>query len=331
VNELESTVKLLLNQNVDAMLGSRRPAPQLDLSAAAWGRRGWRPWVIPLVVAACLVAALIATLTATKVLSERPADPIRPAPPPTVVQLADARIWLPPGWRAAMSSRGPSNESQDFGNQSITWCLGLPGKGAGGVTCSAWLERSVQDPVHGNLDGRYDPDAPGGTPHSYLQVCPDGSRGWSKLDGAERNFGGRTADYGVFWLDCGSRPRQQITQYLVPAGPAFELYAKSSDRALQATMAEIAQRSMLPKQASGVPYYDHGYVRSLKSVAGHIELTIERVVVGVHGPIKTAPRTTRYVVPPSTWAIENLHPTAVGQLATVETDGTTVFEVTRDP
>ena len=117
----------------------------------------------------------------------------------------------------------------------------------------------------------------------------------------------------------------------MPAGPAFELYAKSSDEALQATMAEIAQRSALPKQTSEVPYYDHGYVRSLKSVAGHIELTIERVMVGPSGPIKAEPRTTRYTVPAGTWSEENLHPTAVGQLVTVETDGTVVFEVEQVP
>src|SRR6185503_18368536 len=121
--------------------------------------------------------------------------------------------------------------------------------------------------------------------------------------------------------------RPQITQYLVPAGPAFELWAKASDEVTQATMAEIARRSALPKQTSAVPYYDYGYVRSLKSVAGHIELTIDRMVVGPSGPIKAAPRTTRYIVSAATWSNQNLHPTAVGQLATVETDGNIVFEV----
>jgi hypothetical protein len=333
VNELESTVKRLLNDNVDAMLGPRRPAPQLDLSAAAWDRRGLRPWVVPLVVAACLVAALIATLTTTKVLSDRPAAPIStaPAPRPTVVQLADARIWLPPGWTATVASRGPSNIFPDVGNQSITWCLGPAKADGSGITCQAWLERSVQEPVHGNLDGNYDSTLPGGTPHSYEQLCPDSSRGWTMLDAALRDFGGRTAYYGVFDSQCVAGPKQHVTQYLVPAGPAFELYAKSSDKALQATMAEIAQRSALPKQTSAVPYYDHGYVRSLKSVAGHIELTIERVLVGPSGPIKAEPRTTRYIVPPGTWSIENLHPTAVGQLATVQTDGTIVFRVEQAP
>lgn len=330
MNDLESTVKRLFNENVDAMLGPRRPAPQLDLPAAGWGRRGFRPWVVPLVVAACLVAALIATLTTAKVLSEHPAAPISTAPPPspTVVQLADAKIWLPSGWHATVSSHGPSNQFPDVGNRSTTWCLGPADKGG---TCRAWLERSVQDPVHGNIDGRFDATIPGGTPHSFVQLCPDASRGWTLLGAALRDFGGRTAYYGVFDSQCESGPQQQVTQYLVPAGPAFALYAKSGDEALQATMAEIAQRSALPKQTSAVPYYDHGYVRSLKSVAGHIELTIERVMVGPSGPIKAEPRTTRYTVPPGTWSIENLHPTAVGQLATVETDGTIVFEVEQVP
>lgn len=333
MNDLESRVNRLLNQNVDAMLGPRRPVPQLDL-AAPGGRRGFRPWVLPLVVAACLVAALIATLTTAKVLSEHPAAPISTAPPPraTVVQLADAKIWLPSGWHATVSSHGPSNKFpfRDAGTQSTTWCLGPAVKGG---TCQAWLERSVQDPVHGNIDGRFDPTVAGGTPHGYLQLCPDASnsRGWTLLDAALRDFGGRTAYYGVFDSQCQTGPQQQVTQYLVPAGPAFELYAKSSDEALQATMAEIAQRSALPKQTSEVPYYDHGYVRSLKSVAGHIELTIDRVMVGPSGPIEAEPRTTRYTVPAGTWSEENLHPTAVGQLVTLETDGTTVFEVEKVP
>jgi hypothetical protein len=334
VTDFESTIKRLLNEHVDAELGPRRPAPRLDLSAAAWGRRGFRLWIAPLVVAACLVSALIATVTSTNVLSDhRAATPISlaPAPSPTVVQLADARIWLPPGWHATVSSHGPSTKSPfpDAGTRSTTWCLGPAAKGG---TCRAWLERSVQEPVHGNLDGRFDPTVAGGTPHGYVQLCPDASgRGWTLLDAALRDFGGRPAYYGVFDSQCGSGPQQGVTQYLVPAGPAFELYATSTDKALQATMAQIAQRSALPKQTSAVPYYDHGYVRSLKSVAGHIELTIERVMVGPSGPIKAPPRTTRYIVPAGTWSIENLHPTAVGQLATVETDGTVVFEVEQVP
>jgi hypothetical protein len=287
-------------------------------------------------VAACVVAALIATLTTTKVLSEHPAAPISTAPPPssTVVQLADARIWLPPGWHATVSSRGPSDKFPyaDAGTQSITWCLG-PAAKAG--RCQVWLERAVQEPVHGNLDGRFDPTVAPGTPHSYLQLCRDpgssGGYGWTLLDAALRDFGGRTAYYGAFDFQCDNRPEQHLTQYLVPAGPAFDLYATSTDTALQATMAEIAQRSALPKQTSAVPYYDHGYVRSLKSVAGHIELTIERVMVGPSGPIEAEPRTTRYIVPAGTWSNQNLHPTAVGQLVTVETDGTIVFEVERVP
>jgi hypothetical protein len=336
VTDFESTFKRLLNENVDAALGPRRPAPRLGLSAAA-GRRRFRPWVAPLVIAACVVAALIATVTTTNVLSEhRAATPgsTTPAPSPTVIRLADASIWLPPGWRATVSSHGPSNKFPDVGNQSTTWCLGPAGTGSTGSTggtCRVWLERSVQDPVHGNIDGEYDPDVPGGTPHSHVQLCPDANRGWSMLDAGERVFGGRTANYGVFELQCGSGPKQQITQYLVPAGPAFELYAESGDSALRTTVAEIAQHSTLPKQTSAVRYYDHGYVRSLKSVAGHIEFTIDRVTTGPKGPVNSDPRTYLYVVSAGTWSIENLHPTAVGQLATVETDGTTVFEVSQVP
>jgi hypothetical protein len=335
VTDFESTVKRLLNEQVDVALGPRRPAPRLELPAAAT-RRGFRPWVAPLAIAACVVAALIATLTSTNVLSEhRAATPVSTPPAPTVVQLMDARIWLPPGWHATVSSDTPSaGRPPVFGNQSTTWCLGPAGKGGTDATCRAWLERAGQEPTHGNVDSRYDSDIPGGTPHTFQQVCPYNEQGgWSVVEAEDRNFGGRTADYRVFQVTCDSSitPSETYTQYLVPAGPAFALYARSSDNALRVTMAEIAQRSSLPKQTTALRYYDHGFVRGVKSVAGdRIQLTIDRVAIGPNGPINDDPRTYQYYVPTFVWRISNVH-LAVGDVATVQTDGTTVFEVYQTP
>ena len=339
MNDFESTVKQLLNEHVDAALGPRRPAPRWD--AAAPGRRGLRPWLVPLLATAGIAAATVAVVVPVQMLANRPVNGSAglsggssgqtgpAATQPIIVQLADARIWLPAGWHATVSSdTPPPGGIQVFGNQSTTWCLGPAGKDG---ACRVWLERSVQEPAHGNADSRFDSDAPGGTPHSQSQICPDSSRGWSTLDAGDRNFGGRTADYRVFELTCGSGAKQEATQYLVPAGPAFALYAKSSDSALRMTMAEITQRSTLPKQTTALRYYDHGYVRDVKSVAGdRIQITIDRVAVGPGGPINNDPRTYQYDVPTFVWRINNVH-LAVGDIATVQTDGTTVFDLYRTP
>jgi hypothetical protein len=145
------------------------------------------------------------------------------------------------------------------------------------------------------------------------------------LDAGDRDFGGRTADYREFEVECsaGSVQKLDYTQYMVPAGPAFDLYAYSTDSALRATMAQIAQRSTLPKQTTAQRYYDQGYVRSLKSVAGRIQITLDRVTFGPKGPINDDPRTYVYYVPAALWSVSNVH-FALGDLAIVETDGTDI-------
>ncbi|MEO7285573.1 MAG: hypothetical protein ABI140_01500 [Jatrophihabitantaceae bacterium] len=87
MNDFDKTIGKLLNDSVDAQLGPRRSAPafrpgQLTTTPA---RRGAKPWIMPLVAAACVVAAAVGTIGASQALSHRhqtnpPASQVPPAP-----------------------------------------------------------------------------------------------------------------------------------------------------------------------------------------------------------------------------------------------------------
>jgi hypothetical protein len=80
VNDIESRIRDLLNESVDAELGARRPAPPFDPRRADTRARRWAPWVMPLVAAAGVAAVVGGTVAVAHLASDH-----RPAPPATSV------------------------------------------------------------------------------------------------------------------------------------------------------------------------------------------------------------------------------------------------------
>ena len=87
MNDIESRIRDLLNESVDAELGPRRPAPPFGPRLADKRRRRWAPWTMPLIAAASVAALVSGTVAVAHLASDhRPAPPatsIAPTPPPT--------------------------------------------------------------------------------------------------------------------------------------------------------------------------------------------------------------------------------------------------------
>jgi hypothetical protein len=83
VNDIETRIRELVNDTVDAELGPRRVAPPFDPRRNTKPRR-WAPWVTPLLAAASVAAVAAATVTVAHVASEHrhtpPATSVAPTP-----------------------------------------------------------------------------------------------------------------------------------------------------------------------------------------------------------------------------------------------------------
>jgi len=86
VNDIESRIRDLINEAVDAEVGPRRPAPPFDPRGAE-KRRRWMPWAMPLLAAACVAALVGGTVAVAHLASSDhkhnpPATTVVPAPTP---------------------------------------------------------------------------------------------------------------------------------------------------------------------------------------------------------------------------------------------------------
>ncbi len=275
MNDFETTLKQGLNRSVDARLGARRtPPPFRPLPVSSPRRRGIRPWLAPLAVAACLVAALIATLTTTNVLSQRlsPAAP-PPGGDPSVVQLGDARIWLPAGWVArSYQLYRPSIEPMAA---TLAWCLtpdSTPVSTAPGACPVAF--GTVPQPRSTHIDS----DVEGGIFGNPLYCIPrdGGTSGLNAYEAADVPFGGRLADFRDWRFNCGDGSSWWIQQYLVASSPGYLLLSEVVTPRIAEAMKGIAAHSTLPARTSALRYFDEGTVLKSTRVAGGVRITLRR-------------------------------------------------------
>jgi hypothetical protein len=115
VNDIETRIRELVNDTVDAELGPRRVAPPFDPRRDTKPRR-WAPWVTPLLAAASVAAVAAATVTVAHVASEHrhtpPAISVAPTPdsptPPPSPASSPARVSSAP---PSSSTPGPGTSS----------------------------------------------------------------------------------------------------------------------------------------------------------------------------------------------------------------------------
>lgn len=324
MTDFETALKQGLNRSVDARLGARRtPPPFRPLPVSSPRRRGIRPWLAPLAVAACLVAALIATLTTTNVLSERlsPAAP-PPVGDPSVVQLGDARIWLPGGWVArSYQLYKPSIEPMAA---SLSWCLtpaSTPVSTAPGGCPVAF--GTVPTPRTTQIDS----DVEGAISGNPLYCIPrdGGTSGLNAYEAADVPFGGRLADFRDWRFGCGDGSSWWIQQYLVASSPGYMLLSEVVTPRIAEAMKGIAAHSTLPDRTSRLRFFDEGTVLAATPVAGGVRIRLERQFLApaekAHRP---NPAQLDYVIPLALFRQHQNFFRPHSQVG-LDTDGSTVF------
>lgn len=343
MTDFEGTVKQLLNQNVDAALGPRRPAPRLNVAAPV--RPGVRPWLVPLLAAAGAAAAIAAIVVPVRLSADRPAggpniggltapqsssaapptatsDLNAPPPSPlspaaTAVDLGGAKLRLPVGW-VAREVADPRRYGKSV--YSREWCLG-PAKSAGparpdcplqfGPTASATTSGV---PVNANvpLGNRL-----GGT------SCPADAL-LTATGGGLVSFGQRDGFSSEWHDDCAdSTPwtTPWILQYVVDTAPGYVLFSDQMTPELLAAMVEISQHASLPAQTGPLLLYDIGVVRAVTRRANGYLMTITpSIQVGGDWEPNGADRS--YLIPHA-----DLRLAAVGTRVGVTTDGTNVIDI----
>jgi hypothetical protein len=373
VNDFDDTLKQLLNERVDAQLGSRRSAPAFDPDAvrpsrglstgkpAGAGSRGVRSWVAPLLAAACVVAVAGGTVGASQLLSHRRSTPpatSAPVPQPTAsdsspsaissaptspsaqrsgksgsssssggmvsapgfttVNLGGATIAIPAGWQARDYAQYLPSGSSSIAAKK--WCLTPSSQQVSTTPGACPVEFSeIAAKAAGNA---IDVDTEGGF-SSNPEYCAPGDQNVANVHSTDTTFGGRAADSRRWHLGCRSGKSFDIEQYVVATGPGFILFYEHADDAMHATMAQIAARSTLPAATDAVRYYDHGYVRAIRQVTGGYQVSVDRVVPEGSSIVNNNPATYDYLIPAALYVDSKL-PLTIGELITVNTDGTQV-------
>jgi hypothetical protein len=344
VTDFESALKRLLSDNVDAMLGPRRPAPQLDLSAAARGRRGFRPWVVPLLAAAGVAAAIAAIVVPAQLVADRPAggtnngsliappsNPAYPAPensdpsqsPPSpippagaAVDLGGAKLRLPVGWVAREVA-----DPHQYGSSvySREWCLAPAGSsGQPRADCPLQFGPAASVTTSGVSVNGYVPlgNRLGGTQSScpvsgFLGETGWGMVGFGKRDGFDREWHGNCSD-GPLW----------IKQYVVDTAPGYLLFSDQVTPELNAAMTEISAHALLPAQTAPLLLYDLGTVRSVTPRPDGYLMTIVPVMREGGAWMPSGAATRSYLI-----SSADLQNAAVGTRVGVTTDGTKVVSI----
>jgi hypothetical protein len=340
VNDFENQLKTLLNERVDAKIGTRdvpRFAPPGNVRPLGSARRR-APWVLPLLAAACVAAIVGGSVGAAHLLSEKHAKPIgpatkavpapRPTPTPSTttslkpdrsggVTLDGAALPLPAGWVARDYKRyEPTPGVGQTYPADEGWCLtpaSTPVKVGG---CPIWFRAFTQSSSQqGPL---MDVDERGGNYGDAHQVCiPSGTTHYD-LQAGEIPFGGRMADYRHWRYDCASGPAFVAEQYVVATRPAFIIFSEHVDTTVHQVLSNLAAHASLPPSATTLRYEDYGYVRSIKPEADGVHVSIDRTVRDVAA--NSDHTTYDYVLPNRIYAAA-AKDLKVGKLAQVETDG----------
>ena len=340
-NDFESKVKTLLNERVDAKIGSReapRFAPAGTVRHLGTARRR-APWVLPLLAAACVAAIVGGSVGAAHLLADKhhkvgpathsPAPKHTPTPTDTrtvspdrsgLVTVAGATLPLPSGWIARDYLRylPPPGQGQTYPDMGLCLTPAATPIKVGG--CPLWFRAfgtpSVQQGLLMDVDNR------GGSYGDPHQVCfPNGSTHTDEQAG-EFPFGGRMAEWRHWRYDCASGPAFVAEQYVVPIRPAYVLFSEHVTAAVHRVMNDLAAHASLPPTASTMRYEDFGYVRSILPTGSGVTISVDRTVRGIAA--NSDHTTYDYFLPHRVYAAAagNLK---VGKLAQVFTDGNRVI------
>lgn len=349
MTDFENRLKRLLNENVDARLGPRRPAPRLDLPAT--GPRGFRPWLIPLLATAGIAAATAAIVVPVRMVAGGsglrgggsnagnlagpvlgpttpiPATSLGPsgrsaatrstAPAGPTVRLGGATLRLPSGWVARDYSQYEPPGVVPLDAQA--WCLTPASKPAGTAPHSCPVRfgtiaaKAAANPIDVNVPGGYLSDP---------KYCGRGlALGFAERS-ADVSFGGRAADFRRIEYGCGDGTHSRIEQYVVPTEPGYILVSEVVDDSLSAVLGQLVAAAQLPAQTGAVRYYDQGLVRRVVASGDGSIVSIDRTVPGPGGQVNNNPQTYDYFVPPAAKP-DRLH---LGEFISVFTDGSRVTQ-----
>jgi hypothetical protein len=355
LEDFEKNLRRTLNQGIDRQLGPRRQPPVFHPPV-----RTPRPWLTPLLAAACVAVVVAATFGAKQLIMSKPAHPAAPSltpttslsgtpnttptpshssgpshassgqatPPYVTVHLGAATLQLPTGWQARPMQEYNANGGGPLDPES--WCLTPASTPVSTdrygcpMVFNADLDR-VNNPIDSDVEGGYDSNPE----YCFPSLGTGGvGGGTTRTTSADRNLGNRAADYRRFDISCANGPKFLVEQYVVTTVPAYSMFSETptdpagqAAAALTAEMDFIAQHAQLPTQMSAVRLYDHGYIRSVTPVAGGVRFALDRVVPGPAGPENRNPATYDYFLPSS---VGRLDSTAIGKVFSIFTNGTSV-------
>lgn len=357
-DDFEKKLRQSLNAGVDQQLGQRRQPPTFHPPA-----HERRPWLVPLLAAACVLIAVAATFGAKQLVSSHPTQParpspsFRPSPSGSTTSAPSTTSTTKPSSPSTGHSLGNSGGSPS-GQPPVT----VPVAGATLQLPAGWTARPASDyhaadadPTNGwcltpkatpvstaryscpivlnpisAQDSSLDSDKESGF-NSNPEFCypNEGSGnlggGTDHVTSEDRSFGGRAADYRRFDIDCANGLRFVVEQYVVPTSPAYALTFESPAGA--AAEARTAPLDYIAEHAS-LPVQTTA-VRLYDH--GYI-----RSITPVAGGVRIA---VDRVVPgpdgpqnsnPATYdyvvpsTVSRMSTLAVGQLVTVWTDGSRV-------
>lgn len=326
MTDLETYVKTRLNEQLDAELGPRRPAPPFRPPQHDRHR-----WVRPLLIAACIVA--VAATGVGLALSGggshgthrvRPAHSNTPTPTPTPqgsrhpVRLGAATIVLPGGWTAVPAARWhQTGESSVFGPDD--WCL-QPTSTPVRRTGICHLEFTAVDHTRNQFVPLWQGGAYGDPP----QYCaPHAISGKDITEQAGvRTFGGRVASWRQWRYVCTPTDTRIVEQYVVPTGPAFILFSDDANNARQTVFSTVAKYSTLPKQSSRLPIGDSGTITAVEHVGNRVRITIRRTDTST-GSTRTVPYLVSLVM------YRHGYSPKTGDKIYVDTNGTSVTGIVK--
>jgi len=356
VTDFESRLKQPLDNRVDAVVGSSRPAPRLHHSTGRQPSSSRSRWVLPLLAATVITAVATGTAIAANMHSDRrrptatatnsptaratatpsgtttshTASPTSPSPSSatgtpgaTHALLGGANVGLPAGWTAR-------NYSQYLTAGEVlarpTWCITPDTTPPSTTQGACTLTLSMVDPDKDRLDADEFGGFTGNSDGCHGSTTPVGHI--SEQSG-DRTFGARAADWRQWEITCPtlSSPQRTVEQYVVTTAPAFVLFSDQAGSTVHGVMTWIAGHSTLPAQTLAVRLYDYGIVRAATPTASGVRISLDRVVRDLpDGNPNNNPRTYEYTIPTDLYDASMAIP---GSTVTLTSDGSTVIEFYR--
>jgi hypothetical protein len=339
VNDFETKVKTLLNEDVDAQVGPRRtpppfaPSPAAQRAARRWFGAERAPWGLPLLAAACVAGVAGVAVGAAALLADKHAAPpgthnsgaTTTAPQPTTsapdlsgtVDLGGATLTLPSGWMARDYRRNATP------NAPQVWCLTPASRSTAPGRCP--MTFSTVDTQHAGLATEIE-----GGFVANPEYCGRESTGGETFAADTRDFGGRSAQWRRWVITCRPTPRTwRIEQYVVPTGPGFVLFSAQATGAVREAMTSIVGSAQLPAQVAPLRLTDVGYVRSVARRPDGVHITLDRVATdGGRKVINPSTRTYAYVVPTRQFDNGGYNgPLGVGSRVYIGSNGTRVTSI----